>query len=209
MSEAETRQRTVVDWGVAGRPMAGQELSGDLHVVQPFDEGVLLAVIDGVGHGAEAIAAARVAAGIVSEHASESVLSLIRHCHQAMAGTRGAVVTLASLNALENTVTWLGVGNVEGHLLRTGAANNEADESLLLRNGLVGFQLPALQAAVLPLEPGDALIFATDGIRRGFERGLNRAGTPQQVADWILTQHFKGTDDALVLVARYAGLAHE
>jgi hypothetical protein len=126
-----------------------------------------------------------------------------------MAHTRGAVMTLASVNAIDNTVTWIGVGNVEGRLLRRPAANPEGDESVLLRNGLVGLQLPALQAAVLPLAPGDMLVFATDGIRMGFESGLNRAGPPQRLAEQILVQHFKGTDDALALVVRYVGMSHE
>ena len=178
-------------------------------MIQPVENGVLLAVIDGVGHGDEATAAAGVGARVLQENAHESVISLVRRCHQAMAQTRGAVMTLASVDALDSTVTWLGVGNVEGRLLRRGAANNDVDESVLLRNGLVGLQLPALQAAVVPLSPGDLLIFATDGIRTGFERGLNRVGPPQQLAEQILVQHFKGTDDALVLVVRYVGISHE
>src|SRR5438552_424629 len=52
---------------------------------------------------------------------------------------------------------------------------------------------------------GDLLIFATDGIRGGFTEGLPTDATPQQLADEILARYGKGTDDALVLVARYAG----
>jgi hypothetical protein len=118
-------------------------------------------------------------------------------------------MTVASLNALDNTVTWLGVGNVEGRLLRADAGNTHPCESVLLRNGLVGLQLPALHAGVLSLSPGDLLVFATDGIRTGFEQGLDRTEPPQQMADQILNQHFKGSDDALVLVARYIGIPHE
>ena len=205
MSQTGIRQPALVDYGVAGRPVAGQTVSGDVHMIQPVENGVLVAVIDGVGHGDEATAAAEVASGVLKQHAAESVISLVRQCHQAMAQTRGAVMTLASVNAVENTVTWLGVGNVEGRLLRRPAASQEGDESLLLRNGLVGLQLPALQAAVAPLASGDLLIFATDGIRTGFERGLNRAEPPQQLAEQIVVQHFNGTDDALVLVVRYVG----
>ncbi|HMH83340.1 MAG TPA: hypothetical protein VK531_10750, partial [Gemmatimonadales bacterium] len=52
---------------------------------------------------------------------------------------------------------------------------------------------------------GDTLIFATDGIKEGFAEQLPADATPQQQADHILTRHGKGTDDALVLVARYRG----
>jgi serine phosphatase RsbU (regulator of sigma subunit) len=35
---------------------------------------------------------------------------------------------------------------------------------VLLRSGVVGYQLPTLRASTLPIAPGDLLIFATDGI---------------------------------------------
>ena len=209
MKVMEPKPRALVDYGVAGRPLTGQSASGDVHVVKLFDSGVLLALIDGVGHGDEATAAAKLAARIVEENARESVISLVQRCHRAMGQTRGAVMTLASVNALDNTVTWMGVGNVEGRLLRPNNANSPLCESVLLRNGLVGLQLPALQAAVLPLAPGDLLILATDGIHTGFEQGLSLAMPPSRVAAHILGRHFKGTDDAMVVVVRYVGLPHE
>jgi len=95
------------------------------------------------------------------------------------------------------------VGNVEGVLLRRGLAREAEEESLLLRAGVVGAQLPALQAAVLPLSIGDTLILATDGISSDFTRKLPRNHPPQKAAESILAQYGKTTDDALVLVARY------
>jgi hypothetical protein len=77
----------------------------------------------------------------------------------------------------------------------------------MLRSGLVGLQLPALQPTVMALARGDLLILATDGIRAGYEAGLNLGELPQRIADRILKQYFKGTDDGLVLVARYVGVA--
>ena len=99
----------------------------------------------------------------------------------------------------------LGVGNVEGRLLRADANASHPRESVLLRGGIVGYQLPALQASVIPITPGDLLIMATDGIHPVFEDGINVNETPKQIADKILSRHFKGNDDALVLVIRYLG----
>jgi hypothetical protein len=48
------------------------------------------------------------------------------------------------------------------------------------------------------------LVLATDGIRHDFVANLN-PGPPQAMADRILHQYAKGTDDALVLVAQYLG----
>jgi negative regulator of sigma-B (phosphoserine phosphatase) len=69
----------------------------------------------------------------------------------------------------------------------------------------VGLQVPSLRTAVLPVAPGDTLVLATDGIRSGFAEKLSPEASPQQLADGILARDVKGTDDALVLVARYLG----
>src|SRR5260221_4793367 len=209
MEEPIPDERAFMDWSVAARPIPGQRVSGDLHLVKQLEQRILVAVIDGIGHGGEAAAAARRAVDILDNYAVESSISLVKRCHEALLQTRGVVLTVAKLNTAENTMTWLGVGNVEGWLLRADAGASHPRESVLLRGGLVGYQLPALQASVIPVATGDLLILATDGVHAMFEDGINLNDTPKQIADKILSQHFKGNDDALVLVARYLGKRHE
>jgi negative regulator of sigma-B (phosphoserine phosphatase) len=103
-------------------------------------------------------------------------------------------------------MTWLGVGNVQGVLMRAGCKQGTGQEVLLLRAGVVGSQLPALQAAVLPIAKGDTLVFVTDGIRGEFAEGLSALESPQRAADKILKQYCRGNDDALVLVVRLTGV---
>jgi hypothetical protein len=114
-------------------------------------------------------------------------------------------MTLASVDIRGRRVSWVGVGNVEARLFHTGANLSHPCEHILLRGGLVGLQLPAAQATLTSLAPGDLLVFATDGIGQDFEVRVTPAETSRQIADGILRRHFKGTDDALVLVVRYAG----
>lgn len=198
----------VVECGVATRSVPGQAVSGDLHFVKAFNHRVLLAAVDGIGHGAEATAAARRAVDILDRHADESLVSLLSRCHGALKESRGVVITVASLDPVKSTLSWLGVGNVEARLVRPGAATDR----LVLRNGLiglVGYKLPGSSSDAIPISPHDLLIFATDGIAPSFAHGWDRSAPPQQIADWIMEHHFKGTDDALVLVARYLGMNHE
>jgi serine phosphatase RsbU (regulator of sigma subunit) len=209
MTPAAVTKPSLIDWAVAARPLAGQAVSGDLHLVKRLADRALLAVVDGVGHGDQATAAATAAISILDKHADESVISLLNRCHKALTKTRGVVMTLASVEARENTVTWLGVGNVEGRLLRADAGARPSSESVLLWGGLVGYQLPPLQARILPVAAGDLLIFATDGIDAEFGEEVNLCDAPGQIAHRILSRHFKGTDDALALVARYLGMDHE
>src|SRR5947207_903859 len=109
---------TLLDWGVAVAALPGEGACGDLHLVQPFANGVLVAVVDGVGHGVEAAAAAAVAVATLQARAHEDVAQLLRRCHEALRPTRGAALTVASFNAADGTMTWAGVGSVEGVLFR-------------------------------------------------------------------------------------------
>jgi negative regulator of sigma-B (phosphoserine phosphatase) len=201
------RRTGAIEWGVATKAMAGEADSGDLEVVESYAGGVLVGAVDGLGHGHEAAEVARLAASTLVGHASEPVASLVRRCHSALLETRGAVMSLASFNSADSTITWTGVGNVIAVLLRVGPTDYARRESLLLRGGVVGFQLPALSEHVLAVAPGDTLLLATDGVRPDFAEGLVLGPPPQELAERILAQHLKGGDDALVLVAQFLGVA--
>ena len=78
-------------------------------------------------------------------------------------------------------------------------------DSILLLGGVVGFQLPPLRPSTTFVQPGDLLILATDGIVGDYLSGLDPAAGPKALADSILAEYRRGSDDALVLVARYLG----
>ncbi|HXC87568.1 MAG TPA: SpoIIE family protein phosphatase [Candidatus Cybelea sp.] len=196
----------LVEYGVAKSILPGQGESGDRHVVCCGGEGILIAAIDGIGHGEEAANAAEAALAILKASPEEPVISLLERCHEGLRSTRGVVLSLASIDPKHGLMTWLGVGNVQGVLMRAGAQKGSVGEVLLLRGGVVGSQLPALQAAVLPIRRGDTLVFVTDGVRGEFVEGLSALESPQRAADKILKQHGRGNDDALVLVVRLTGI---
>jgi negative regulator of sigma-B (phosphoserine phosphatase) len=86
-----------IQWGFAARAIGGETESGDLHFVASHAGGVLVAVIDGLGHGSEAALASRLAAATLDEHLGESITALIAHCHAALQRTRGVVLSLAAI----------------------------------------------------------------------------------------------------------------
>lgn len=191
--------------GIASRTVPGQMESGDLHIVLETKEGALLAVVDGLGHGIEAATAARTAVEIISSHSEETPIHLVRRCHEELRETRGVVMSLASINSRDDTVTWLAVGNVEGILLRHDHHVSPPYEVILQRGGVVGYRLPPLQASVLSLMREDIIIMATDGIMSGFEREARSTSLSQELASNICNRYSKANDDALVLVAKYMG----
>jgi negative regulator of sigma-B (phosphoserine phosphatase) len=195
--------RGLIEWAVASRTFADQTESGDHHWVRVSPLQAVVAVVDGVGHGKEAARAARGAIGILDQSVGKSPVALFQRCHQQLRSTRGVVMSLASFNASDNTLTWLGVGNVEGVLLRGHSHILSGQETLLQRPGVLGDHLPRLSTSVIQVSAGDVLVFATDGIRQGFADSTNLNDSPRRIADRILTQFGCETDDALVLVARY------
>jgi phosphoserine phosphatase RsbX len=201
LDQARARE---LEWGTAAAPHPSERVSGDVALVIPGGEGALVAVIDGLGHGYEAAHAAQLARETVSGAAGGDILVLAHLCHRALARTRGAAVALAYLSTSERTLTWLGVGNVEGRLV-TGGRWPRADSLLLLRRGVVGHRLPAIDTTTLDLHCGDTLILATDGITPGFGDALDVSGSPQRIAERILADHWTVADDGLVLVLRYLG----
>jgi serine/threonine protein phosphatase PrpC len=114
-------------------------------------------------------------------------------------------MSLAAFSARDAAMTWVGVGNVTGLLLRADREAARPREALLSRGGVVGYHLPSLYPAVHSVYPGDTLIFATDGLRSSFAEDVMLDDSPQQIADHLLDSYSRGTDDALVLVARCVG----
>ncbi len=196
----------MLEVGIAGMARPGEAESGDRHVSRRFRRGALVAVIDGLGHGAEAAEAASIAIAAINLRPQDSVITLVRRCHEQLLKTRGIVMSIATLDRRDETITWLCVGNIKSILLRADRNWPRNCEYLMQRSGVVGSKLPPLQASVTPIAAGDTLIMSTDGIRTGYAQHLPLASRPQQIADHILARYHDGTDDALVLVARYLGI---
>jgi negative regulator of sigma-B (phosphoserine phosphatase) len=208
MRSAEVQQIGCMEYAVASRTFKGEAVSGDAYFVERFDGGILLAVVDGAGHGVAATAAARAAIDVLGKHSEESVLQLMQRCHKELQATRGAAMTIVSVRTEQNVLEWIGVGNVEGYCCRARLGNKAQMEGVVLRGGIVGYQLPPLRAASLKIARGDTLILATDGIRPLFSAALKLHDSPQTIADDILKGFLKGTDDGLILVARFNGREH-
>ena len=203
MPDEVTDPLRLIESGFFTMPLPGQDVSGDSHMIKSFKNGILIAVVDGLGHGYEAAAAAKIAIETLDTSADGQIIAMVRSCHEALKGTRGVVMSIAFLDLFYKKITWLGVGNIEGMLLRQDTNSVISHERLLLRGGALGYQLPSLKESVIPVIPGDTLIFVTDGIRSSFETCINLSEKPQKIADNIMAQFAKRTDDALVLVVRY------
>jgi phosphoserine phosphatase RsbX len=193
-----------LEFGVARSIAPGHRVSGDLEIVHYRDaeDAALVGLIDGIGHGELAAASARLAADVILQRPQDPPEALLARCHAALRGTRGVVLSLASIDLQRAALSWLGVGNVSGVVCR-GVTQVAGHEELWVRPGLLGSgDLPTLMSSVIPLRARDTLIFATDGVSPRFADQLAGKVSAQCMADDIIAHHCPGNDDALVLVAR-------
>jgi phosphoserine phosphatase RsbX len=202
-SQAERARPPWLEWAVAVRPRPGEAVSGDAALVELDGNAAVVAAVDGLGHGAAAADASQRAVEALRGRAGTDADELVRLCHGALRGTRGAAVAIASITG--DALAWAGVGNVEGWIFGGAGAGRGRPTSLLLRPGVVGATLPPARPSRERLRRGDVLILVSDGISPRFADGLDPVGSPQRLAETIMRGHARASDDAVVVVARYLG----
>lgn len=180
---------------------------GDSYLVAARKQGALLAVVDGLGHGPEAAAAAERAVSMMKTAPDEDIPSLLHRCDLALKQSRGAVASLATIDFETDALAWAGIGNVDGVVLRAATAGPPAHERLALQPGVLGDNARTPRVQSTQLRPGDILLLATDGIVHSFADDLESlmSSPAERIARHILGEYWRRTDDALVLVVRYKG----
>lgn len=194
-----------LEWSMIRLPKKGEEQCGDLHLIKKYRDKALVAVMDGLGHGEKAAYASTRAKHLIKKCKNESLINIIDYCHQNLRGTRGVVMSLALVDSWEQTLTWIGVGNVKGVLVPGTNSSGSIQESIISRQGIVGYKLPSLQASVLPIAVGDILIFTTDGVQNEYIDRIDDSSAPSDIVEYIASNFFKESDDALIFVAKFVG----
>jgi negative regulator of sigma-B (phosphoserine phosphatase) len=185
--------------GIFGRPIDGEPESGDDAALVRTAQGLLVAVADGLGHGPEAREASARAMAVVRAGGEPRVL--LASCHQALRGTRGAVMAAARFDHAAGLLTHAGAGNISSHVYRLRASRRFATVPCVL--GAPGPE-PRLREESEPLSPRLLLVMFSDGVsaRADLSEDLELLRQPPLViAHQVLLRHGRTTDDALVLVA--------
>jgi phosphoserine phosphatase RsbX len=194
-----------IDWAVCSRPLPGEGVSGDVAISVAGADQTVLAVIDGLGHGPEAAAAAECARDVIAVHPEEPPAVLLQLCHAALALTRGVAMTVAAIDCGAREIQWVGVGNVRAKLVRlVEGPGVQLVSRALLYSGTVGYSMPDVRVSSVGLLPHDLVLMATDGIGAGFLADMAIGQPVDRIAASILERHGKSSDDALVAVARVA-----
>jgi anti-sigma regulatory factor (Ser/Thr protein kinase) len=201
-SPAGTKHPTSLEdrLGVVCVPLQGEAECGDAWriVVGPCRTSVLL--VDGLGHGPGAAAAAEIATTMFPRVASNAPEAMLGQMSDVMRDSRGAAISVVVLDDETHLAHFGGVGNVDGRVL----ANGET-EYLVPQNGIIGHTLPALRSTSVSWPAGATLVMHSDGIsarwRADAYPGLSKAH-PALVAGVIYRDFGRPRDDATVLVLR-------
>ena len=184
---------------VAARPYPGETVSGDAWQVDWHGSVCRIALVDGLGHGPQAAAAALAAVAALAAEPALNPVDAVHCCHDALADTRGAALLVASIDVTRGQLIVAGAGNVEARLCQDRGAKH-----LMTDRGIVGSTLPRIRPVEMALAPAWLLLMHTDGIKRRFDAQsqLEATSDGDGLAQAILMEWARATDDATVLVAQ-------
>jgi negative regulator of sigma-B (phosphoserine phosphatase) len=170
----------------------GELENGDAALVRRWDGRTLLAVIDALGHGTQAAAAAAAATSfldtVTSAHGMREIMDGL---HERLRGTRGAAAMV--LLCHEGRVQGCGVGNVEMRVYRGRVP-------AVLSPGVLGASLSRLHLFEGRPSPGARIVLFSDGITARFDDEAAKALPAGDTCRAIMDRHRRAHDDATVLV---------
>lgn len=186
----------------ASRPFPGETANGDAWVIRRLGTVFRLSVIDGLGHGPDAAAAAQAALDCLDRIVDPEPAVAIEACHRVLHSTRGVVMLVASIDIVANRLRFAGVGNVEARLQLV-----DGEQRLVSYRGIVGVILPTIRTFDYALTSQWRLLAYTDGIRGRFDMATEIDG---ETVDSAWAQRFlncwaRPTDDATVVVVAAQG----
>ncbi len=172
-------------------------MAGDAATTARWSRGVLVALADGLGHGAPAAAAAVAFLRCIEANADLPLDALLALAHRTLAKTRGTVASLARFDEEHGGVEVAGIGNVATVIVRPGGGATGVPSM----PGILGSVFRSVHPQSFPFGVGDVLAMHTDGVVSRFDMAPLRSLPAQAAAEVIVRAGGKDTDDAACVVA--------
>ncbi|MGZ8162874.1 MAG: ATP-binding SpoIIE family protein phosphatase [Methylobacter sp.] len=185
-------------------PMPGEEVCGDAWAVHQLPDRIIAMVADGLGHGPYAAEASQAAVEIFNKSVTRAATAgqLISYIHSALKDTRGAVVAVAEILLESRTVRYAGVGNISGLIITPDASRH-----MVSLNGTAGGQVRKIQEFTYPWPENALLVMHSDGLTARWHLDdvpILQRKHPGLIAGVLYRDHFRGRDDAAVVVIKEA-----
>jgi serine phosphatase RsbU (regulator of sigma subunit) len=182
------------------RPCKGERRSGDATLVAERVDGYLCAIVDGLGHGFRAHAAAVRAVDFLRDADSANLISLLEKLDVELRGTVGAAVGIAHVDVETGSLRYSGIGNTV--IRRFGS-----DETRLVsRGGVIGGQMRTPKEESMTLQSGDVVLMYSDGVSDRVDAETYReilGHGIDVVAGQVVRRFGKDHDDAGCVALRY------
>lgn len=188
-----------MDIGTAQLPAEGETVCGDAWRVIHRDQRSLFLVVDGLGHGPHAAAAAIAFCEYIETHPDEPLDVMLYGADKAVSTTRGAAAMIARVDKRAATIDIAGVGNVAMR-----AWSKERFQPLPMR-GVLGRGIRNVRVFRYAMNPSDLFALYSDGISGSFDIESTKHQGAATIAQSILAGYRKSHDDATCVVARYLG----
>lgn len=203
---ARTFAGPVARWrevAILGRNCGGERTSGDDAAFERRGGALLLALVDGLGHGPEAREPARLAIGVLASLPSASPAGLLREADAALRGTRGAVMGVVLLDDAAGELTHAAYGNITTSVRGEREKRSYAGPGGVL--GAASARRGPFVDEVGALRARDVVAMYSDGLTTRFDLDAAQAVLgrhPLVIAQLLLDRFGRSNDDATVLVAR-------
>ncbi|WP_299308980.1 ATP-binding protein [uncultured Croceicoccus sp.] len=181
-------------------PFPGERECGDQIAMKQAGPVSIYMLCDGLGHGAKAAVAADTARRVFLDTPGEDPAALLAAMGAGLAGTRGAVAAVVTVDRAQGTLSYAGIGNISTMIVQGGAIKR-----LPVRDGLLGGRAASPHTEQCALAPDATVLMHSDGVST--LRGLERRGplfyrSAPIIAATLLDENTRGRDDASILAAR-------
>ena len=188
-------------WSVAQAPKSQDSPNGDGYLLTRDGDRIMLAVVDGVGSGRDAHAAAEVCLRALRTEGGHEPGPVFDRCHKALEGTRGAALALISVDLATARLVWAAVGDIDGCVFR--GQDGKSVASMVQKAGTLGHHYSGIHLQDHALLPGDLVAVSSDGVSRRYRDQLPDMVSPGQFAESCLGTFGRANDDRTFAVLSF------
>jgi serine/threonine protein phosphatase PrpC len=176
------------------------EVNGDAFLIRKWNESMLVAVIDGLGHGQFAHKASRSALTYIEKHYDQPLSDIFRGVGRVCRSTRGVVMALVRFDWARGIVSIGNIGNIEIRVFGTDDV-----PMIATRRGIIGSASPVPLIREHPWDERGVMVVHSDGIRTQWswsEFSAYQHEPPTVLAGRMLSKLARDTDDATLVVIK-------
>jgi anti-sigma regulatory factor (Ser/Thr protein kinase) len=194
--------KTAFTWGAVSRPAPHEVRCGDGWRIAERPGELTLMMVDGLGHGEGAAAAADEAGDVFDADPFAPLPTMLQNAGIRLQKTRGGAMAVVRVDGRSRVAKFVGVGNIAAHLRARG---DEGGRGLVSHNGIVGGEVRKIQEFSYDCPEDGLLVMHSDGLqgRWSFKPYAGLVARHPAVIAGILYRDFtRGRDDVTVAVVR-------